>query len=224
MLPLTHADQLALVAELADEVRRLSDRAALAELADSYLLALDEGAFDDARACSIFADDVTVSFPPGDHHGIVGMAEFTRGFMGQWARTHHNAAHYHIEIDGDRATIAWHVVAVHVHRGAPPPPASAAHFFLGGRFDGTAVRTEHGWRLWRLTLRLTWTSGPGIQSVAATMIGIGDAGSIVQRLQRIAAMSRLKWTWLRRTRGRRVARTTNWSAVHRSVTDNRRKG
>lgn len=194
MAQLTKADR---VAELAVAVRRLSDRAAIAELADRYLRALDEGDFDQARAELVFTEDVALSFPPGDHHGLAGVSGFTRSFMGHWARTHHNVSHYHIELDDDQATIAWNLVAVHVHRGSPPPPASAAHFYLGGRFDGTAVRTELGWRLRRLTLRVVWTGGPGIQSIAATMTGMNGTGSIVQRLYKRAVLLRLKWSWLR---------------------------
>lgn len=168
------------VAELAAEVQRLSDRNALADLADRYLRALDEGVFDEERARSVFTNDVTLNFPPGDHHGMAGVAEFTRGFMRHWDRTHHNTSHYRIDIDGDRANIAWNIIAVHVHHGAPPPPASAEHFYLGGRFDGDAVRTHRGWRLRRLALRVVWTAGPGIPSIAAVMAGGNGAGKPLQ--------------------------------------------
>jgi len=157
------------MAELAAEVRRLSDRAALADLADQYLRSLDEGTFDEARARSIFADDVTLSFPPGDHDGHVGVAEFTHGFMHHWDRTQHNVSHYLIELDGDRAAIGWNVFAVHIHHGSPPPPAHSENFYLGGRFDGTAVRTYLGWRLQRLVLRIVWSAGQGVPSIVAVM-------------------------------------------------------
>jgi hypothetical protein len=194
---MTHLMGSGQMAELATEVRRLSDRVALADLADRYLRSLDENSFDQARARLVFTEDVALSFPPGDHHGLAGVAEFTRGFMSHWARTHHNASNYHVELDGDRATIAWNVVAVHVHHGSPPPPASAAHFYLGGRFDGAAVRTQHGWRLRRLALRVVWTAGPGIGSIAATMTGANGTGTIVQRLSRTAALVRTRWSWRR---------------------------
>ena len=164
------------VAEMAEEVRRLSDRADLTDLADRYLRALDERAFDEVQAYSVFTDDVELNFPPGDHSGIVGVAEFNRGFMGHWDRTHHNVSSYFIELDGDRATIAWNIIAVHVHPGSPPPPTHAEHFYLGGRFEGAARRTKRGWRLRRLALRVTWTAGPGIPSIAATMASANGTG------------------------------------------------
>lgn len=155
--------------ELEHLIRGLADRADLADLADRYLKALDDGDFDQARAVEVFTSDVDLDFPPGSHHGITGVAEFTRSFMRHWARTHHNVSSYQVEVDGDQATIAWNLIAVHVHHGAPPPPASAEHFYLGGRFDGVATRTPQGWRLNRLALRVVWTAGPGIPSIAATM-------------------------------------------------------
>jgi hypothetical protein len=152
-------------------LRRLTDRADLADLADRYLRALDGGAFDQEWARSVFTGDVELDFPPGSHQGIDGVADFTRGFMGHWDRTHHNVSHYAIEPDGDRATVAWNVVAIHVHPGSPPPPASAPHFYLGGRFEGVARRTAGGWRLSRLELRVVWTTGPGIREIAQVMTG-----------------------------------------------------
>ena len=157
------------VAGLVAEVRRLADRAAVANLADRYLRSLDEGDFNEAQAHSIFTPDVTLSFPPGDHDGIAGVTEFTRGFMRHWAQTHHNVSHYLIDLEGDQATVAWNVIAVHVHLGSPPPPVHSDHFYLGGRFDGMAVRTDCGWRLQHLALQVVWTAGPGIPSIAAVM-------------------------------------------------------
>jgi SnoaL-like protein len=157
--------------EPAAEVRRLSDRAAIAELIDRYLLVLDDGAFDDIAAHAVFTDDVALEFPPGNHYGVAGVARFTRGFMGHWARTHHHASNYLIDLDGDRAAVTWNVLATHVHPDSPPPPASGNHFQLGGRFEGVAVRQGSKWRLQRLALRVIWTSGVGVPSIARTMAG-----------------------------------------------------
>jgi predicted ester cyclase len=172
---LVKSDPAAALAALAADVRQLTDRAAVASLADRYLRSLDEGDFDAVKARAIFTKDVALSFPPGDHAGIAWIAEYTHGFMRHWERTLHNVSHYLIEVDGDQATIAWNVFAVHVHHGSPPPPAHSDHFYLGGRFTGTAVRTYSGWRLRRLTLRVAWTAGPSIPSIAAVMAGAAKA-------------------------------------------------
>jgi hypothetical protein len=157
--------------DLPAAIRMLVDRAELSDLADRYLRALDERTFTQEWARSVFTEDVELDFPPGSHRGLADVDEFTRGFMHHWDRTHHNVSHHAIELAGDEASIAWNVVAIHTHHGSPPPPASAAHFFLGGRFDGAARRTPEGWRLRRLALRVVWTTGPGIRSIAQVMTG-----------------------------------------------------
>lgn len=153
----------------ADDNRQLGDRLAVCELCDRYLLALDAGEFDESWAPRVFTDDAELTFPPGSHRGIAGLEAFTATFMGPWARTHHQAGNYVVDVDGDQAAFSCPVIASHVHPGSPPPPAPADHFHLGGRFTGTAVRTPYGWRLNRLALSVTWTAGPGVPAIAATM-------------------------------------------------------
>ena len=155
--------------DLEAQVRALADRAAISDLIDRYQLALDDGMFDNAWARAVFAPDVVLDFPPGSHHGVAGLTEFTSGFMRHWARTHHHASNYVIGLAGHEATVSWNVIASHVHHDSPLPPAQGKQFHLGGRFDGDAIRTADGWRLRRLTLRVVWTAGIGIPSIAATM-------------------------------------------------------
>ncbi|MGY1683809.1 nuclear transport factor 2 family protein [Geodermatophilus sp. SYSU D01176] len=157
--------------DLAAQIRELADRAALSDLCNRYLLMHDEGRFTESQAQSFLTEDVELSFPPGNHRGIAGLDAFTETFMGPWARTHHHASNYVIELAGDRATVTWSVIATHVHRSSPPPPASGDHFHLGGRFQGTAVRTPHGWRMQRLALRVLWTIGTGAPAVMAIIAG-----------------------------------------------------
>jgi hypothetical protein len=167
------AQQVALVGMLADRV-------ALEDLIGCYFLALDQGTFDEARARAIFARDVELSFPPGDHRGLDGLVSFTAGFMAHWARTHHLCSDIAIEIEGDRAALGWNVIATHVRHGSPPPPAQSDHFRLGGRFDGAALRTEHGWRIEKLALQVLWTTGTGVRSIAATMAHTRASKGITQ--------------------------------------------
>lgn len=158
------------------KIRELVDRADIAAVVDRYFLALDEGRFDDACARRTFSDDVSLSFPPGDHEGIDGLAAFTSGFMRHWTRTHHLNGNYLIDVNGDRASLGWNVFATHVHPDSPPPPASGHLFHLGGRFTGSARRTRAGWRIERLTLRISWALGTGVPSIVATMArGRGEA-------------------------------------------------
>lgn len=152
-------------------VTALADRVAVTELCDRYLLGLDDPAQAVAQASDLFTEDVVLDFPPGRHRGLGGLAEFTATFMSYWARTHHHSAGYVLVSDGDRMSVAWSVIATHVHPDAPPPPASSNHFHLGGRFTGSAVRTPLGWRIDLLTLRVLWTAGAGIPAIVASMSG-----------------------------------------------------
>ncbi len=147
----------------------LADRYAISDLCDRYLCLLDDGQFSESVAHTVFTDDVTLAFPPGTHRGIAGMDRFTEVFMGHWAHTHHHPGFYRIEVDGDTAALTFSVVATHVHRDSPAPPASGKHFQLGGRFDGTVRRTPSGWRISRLNMRVIWTTGVGVPVIAATM-------------------------------------------------------
>lgn len=157
-----------------ERVRDLVDREALRDLLSRYFLALDQGTYDEDWAGAIFTEDVSLSFPPGDHQGIDGVTAFTRSFMSLWARTHHHTADLLINLAGDRAFLAFNVIATHVRHGSPPPPASSDHFHLGGRFEGTALLTPRGWRLQRLSLTVLWTTGAGAPGIAAAMAAVAS--------------------------------------------------
>jgi hypothetical protein len=149
----------------------LADRVAVTELCDRYLLGLDDPAHAVTDPSELFTEDVVLDFPPGRHRGLPGLAEFTATFMSHWARTHHHSAGYILAPDEDRMSVTWSVIATHVHPDAPPPPASANHFHLGGRFTGSAVRTPFGWRIDHLKLRVLWTTGAGVPAIVASMSG-----------------------------------------------------
>ncbi|WP_432065863.1 nuclear transport factor 2 family protein [Streptomyces sp. C10-9-1] len=165
--------------DLAAEVARLADIAALNNLIDRYLTSLDEGlappgtdprpgsgeggpvrsGFDEEWAASLFTEDVELLFPVGSHRGLAGADRFLREIMERWSRTHHHGSLAFVEPDGDRAEIGWSLLASHVHFGSPLPPQPSAYFQIGGRFTGTARRTAAGWRFARLRLRIVWSTG-----------------------------------------------------------------
>ncbi|MHC3458702.1 nuclear transport factor 2 family protein [Streptomyces flavovirens] len=157
-------------------IAHLTDRAELGDLAERYLASLDTGTFDDAWARSLFTEDVELVFPVGSHQGRAGAAAFTRQIMERWDGTHHHGSSALVELDGDRATVAWSLIASHLHFGSPRPPAASHHFQLGGRFDTSVRRTPHGWRFARMRLRITWSTGAAaaaVTSVDAETLGTG---------------------------------------------------
>lgn len=142
----------------ADALRRLLDRAEIGELLDRYVIAFDaltEEPLGDEWYRGVFTDDLVLTFPVGDHKGIEGLAEFQRAAKAKWARTHHMVSNHLIGLHGDEATVQARLLATHVHRGDTP----RGHFTMGGRVQGTAVRTPVGWRLRQLAFGLVWRSG-----------------------------------------------------------------
>ncbi|MGI5292097.1 nuclear transport factor 2 family protein [Nonomuraea polychroma] len=153
----------------ADALSRLRDQAEIIELISRYFFSLDSQAFDDAWANSLFTQEAVLTFPVGSHQGLAGLADFTVGFMSNWARTQHHATNHLITFDGDRANVTWNVLATHVHPAAEDAPPAAEHFHLGGRFDGEAVRTSVGWRFGRLALKVIWMTGRAAARVPRTI-------------------------------------------------------
>lgn len=133
------------------------DRSEIADLIDRYVVLLDtqdEHGFDDTWPPAIFTEDVEMSFPVGGHKGLPGLAEFHYEAKRKFDRTHHIAANYLIDINGDQADVRFHMRATHVHKGA------GELFDIGGHYTGEAVRTVHGWRFRRWAFHWTWSAGP----------------------------------------------------------------
>lgn len=171
------------------EVRALVRRAELVELVDRYLNSLDtsfdRGGFDPGWAREFFTDDVTLTFPIGSHVGRTGADAFTAEIMRRWALTHHHAAGYVVDSEQvagpHEAELAWNVIATHVHPDGPPPPAATPFFQLGGRFTGSAVRTQTGWRLRRLALRIVWMTGAPAPDVEINVDQVASGRSPVKQ-------------------------------------------
>lgn len=172
---MTDTPRAAPVAELHAQIARLTDRAVLGDLAERYLASLDEGTFGDEWARSFFTEDVELTFPVGGHQGRAGAAAFTRKIMERWDGTHHHGSPALVELDGDRASVAWSLIASHLHFDSPRPPAASHYFQLGGRFDTSVRRTPAGWRFARMRLRITWSTGraPAAVTVDEETLGTG---------------------------------------------------
>lgn len=164
-----------------DRLRDVADRAAVAELLDRFILALDDHELDDAWLRSVVTDDVSFEFPLGRHDGVEGLAAFLERPMAVFERTHHLCSHAVVDLAGDRATLKANMVAAHVHApghgtgegegdgaaGPGPLVMFGTHLdgvarevvVIGTHMDGEARRSGDGWRLRRLTFRLSWILG-----------------------------------------------------------------
>jgi hypothetical protein len=148
-----------------DQLRTLTDRAALTDLVDRYVITLDthdEKSHDDSWYGTIFTDDVRLRFPIGGYDGTAGLAQFETDAKARWDRTHHVSSNCVVEIHGDRAAVRAQMQATHVHLGEEP---KRPHFRIGGYYDADAVRTSAGWRFRRLALHVVWTSGEPLAGI-----------------------------------------------------------
>jgi hypothetical protein len=147
---------------LTNQLQRLEDRQAIAQLVAQLGRMLDEKRFDDAR--SILADDVTV-YTPGGHacgsEAVVAQARRTHT-----VNTQHAISDVLIDLDGDRAHVRANLIATF----APDRPGARlvigdaehpdSYLTLGEVYRFEAVRTDAGWRLARIETERVWSSRP----------------------------------------------------------------
>lgn len=133
---------------LRDELRALTDRAALTDLVHRLGLWLDGRADDDPE--QLFTLDVTASTPGGEAVGrdaIVAQARHNHDMP-----THHLIGNVLPAVDGDTATIRANVTGHFVRaEGGVPGPTE-----LGGRYRLGATRTAAGWRLTSIAVEPVW--------------------------------------------------------------------
>lgn len=138
---------------LQQQVQWLVDRAAISDLLVDFARALDEDDYDGYEAN--FAEDGVLELPFRTHHGRAGLAEYVRGNLGVFARTHHLSGNHAITIDRDTATSKSYVQAVHVKNDENDSDLA----MLGGWYHCSYRRTPEGWRFTRVRLERVWTTG-----------------------------------------------------------------
>ncbi|AVH23677.1 nuclear transport factor 2 family protein [Nocardia cyriacigeorgica] len=117
-------------------IRELADRAELSDLVARHSLWVDEGATGTDR---LFTDDVVVSSPRGQAHGIAALEALMRSGHGTYTQTLHNKSNVVVDIDGDTATVRAHDLAVFVIDDSAEAVAAGIHHYR-------ARRTPAGWR------------------------------------------------------------------------------
>jgi SnoaL-like domain len=149
-------------------VAMLVDRAEISDLIDRFSRDLDdytiEGRpFDVTWVRSYFTDDASVDYPVGSATGAESISALIDGRgMAPFQRTQHVTTNYLVDLDGDRASVRFNLIATHVHAddvrqrlGEGP----GAHFTVGDYYEGEIVRTTAGWRFRRQALHVTWSEG-----------------------------------------------------------------
>ncbi|MEU3010370.1 nuclear transport factor 2 family protein [Nocardia asteroides] len=137
------------------------DRAQIGSLVVRYYSAVDEQRVDRALIDSVFTEDGRWIGPTGAVRvGREVIAEQQAAAVRMFRATHHVTSDYLIDVAGDTARLRANLTAMHLWgAGSSDPAALESHFLAGGVFDGTAVRTDAGWRLSELRLRIVWRTG-----------------------------------------------------------------
>ncbi|MEV4925121.1 nuclear transport factor 2 family protein [Streptomyces roseoverticillatus] len=142
-----------------EQLRALTDRAAVERLVTRYLRSLDEGPFDTAWARTFFTEDAWSETPVGVYEGIDAQLSSTGAAMALFERTVHFGTDLDVEQAGDRATLRWNQLSTHVLKDDGAESGERL-FVSGGHCEAEAVRAAGGdWRFRRLALRVAWTQG-----------------------------------------------------------------
>jgi len=140
-------------------VRRLADESDLMDLIHRYAFGLDHEDWELWR--SVFADEVTMDMsdyqpePPPRRAPADLVVANARVLFAGLERSQHFLGSHRFAIDGDTATITAHMRAEHwLHTGQ----GSDRYTMFGTYFDD-AVRTDDGWKLVKVRLRLLREAG-----------------------------------------------------------------
>lgn len=149
---------------LTDQVQRISDRHAIADLIARLGSMLDEKRFADAPA--ILADDVTVRTPGGTAHGP--QAVIAQARRNHTVRTQHMITDLLIQLDGDRAEAGANLLVTFVPESDEPgarlrlgnAELPESRLSIGERYRFEAVRGAAGWRLRAIEVDRIWSTQP----------------------------------------------------------------
>jgi hypothetical protein len=149
---------------LNDQLRKLDDRRAIADLIMRLGLMLDEKGFDDASA--VLAEDVTVQTPGGSARGREAVVEQAR--RNHTVRTQHVITDPLIEVEGDRAEARANLIVTFAPESDQPgsrlvivdSEQPVPQLTIGERYRFEAVRGDTGWRLTAIEVARLWSSQP----------------------------------------------------------------
>jgi hypothetical protein len=146
--------------DLESRVRRLEDRALIAEQVVKYAMGVDR------RDWAMFADcftdpvhaDLSASGVPATDFSRDALVEMVRVPLSGFTATQHISPNHVIEFDDsdtDRAICHSYMYAQHYLEGS----AGGDFFLLRGSYTNHMVRTSDGWRIEGLTQHVSWSDG-----------------------------------------------------------------
>ena len=139
---------------MSDALQQLLDRAEIGDLLARYSTALDSRDWD--LLDTVFLPDAVCDYGAlGQPHGVEEIAALIRGTIGDLDATQHLVGNVVVDVRGDEGTADCYLISQHIRRDTP----GGDHYFLGGRYHDTVVRTPAGWRIAHRTLHRLWTEG-----------------------------------------------------------------
>lgn len=149
--------------------RHLADRAAISDTVIAYATGLDRR--DWALYRAIFTDDLEMDFAsvgiaPGAYTADAWVRSAQRLFAGFVATQHTSTNHVH-DVRGDEATCVSSMQAEHFIAPGPDVAPGRERWTIGGYYVNELVRTPERWRLRRVALHVTWSTGnPDVSRIA----------------------------------------------------------
>ena len=146
---------------LDENVQNLIDRAAISDLVYAYANGLDRHDWQLYR--SIFTDQIEMDFRSvgmkvGFFHADDWVRDAQNLFIGFKATQHTSTNHVHT-IEGDRATCVSNMQAEHFVVLPDTKPEQIDSWTIGGYYVNELVRTANGWKIDKITLKVTWQRG-----------------------------------------------------------------
>jgi hypothetical protein len=162
-----------------DQLQRLNDRQAVADLITRLGLMLDDKRFDDAR--TILAEHVVVHTPGGSSRGPEAVVAQAR--RNHTVRTQHVITDVLIELDGDRAEASANLIVTFAPDSDHPDARltigdsdqTQSRVMIGERYSFAALRDESEWRLTRIDVARVWSTAP--VPAGARVAEINQAGT-----------------------------------------------
>jgi len=151
--------------------RDLIDRARISDVVIAYATGLDRRDWPLYR--SIFADEIEMDFASvGIRVGTFAADRWVRDARRLFAgfeATQHTSTNHVISIHGDEATCVSNMQAEHfvARREDEPLAPGQERWTIGGYYTNELVRTPSGWKLRKITLTVTWSTGnPDVSRIA----------------------------------------------------------
>lgn len=146
-----------------NDLSSLLDRAAISDVVHAYATGLDRRDWKLFR--SIFTDTVDLDFQsvglrPGVYKAEEWVRDAARLFAGFKATQHTSTNHVH-DLRGDEATCVSNMQAEHFIEREPDDSLEegADRWTIGGYYVNELVRTNEGWKLAKVTLNVSWSTG-----------------------------------------------------------------